>query len=310
MEKYIQQLFTDLRIAHRSESDEPISSPKTIEDEFNEIDDWLSGRLNSNALPFGEVCGIEKSQFPPVEKLTSQQMEFICCEIEQLLFSWNITLDLPDLLPIETIYKFHLQCFEEKIMIVDSGNVGFSFCDEIPEECIFREHCSCLKNRQEFETDRKLNKEKADFFIEKLATLYFSKSAAFQVKLNTSEPPFQKSIKTQPLAQWLGFEIEQIPVSYKISEEQTAAIMYFLLKLWDENDQIDYWMQDLEAYEKYELWEDYLASEVWFDGKETLFFVESKVWTLEPKKEEGLSFNELFLDEEEEDESTDFDLPF
>jgi len=66
-------------------------------------------------------------------------------------------------------------------------------------------------------------------------------------------------------------------------------------------------MRGLEAHEKYELWTDYLTSEVWFDGKNHLFFAEPGIWTPDPEKEEGLSLDELFSDE---DDNPDFDLPF
>jgi len=239
MEKYLQQLFSDLRSAHRSKDSDSIPPTMTLEDEFSEIENWLSEGVDPNTLPLGKICGVEKSQFPPVEKLNSNQIEQICTEIDQLLFSWNITLNLPNSLPIQTAYKFHLQCFEEQIMIVDFGNVGFSFCNEAPEECIFGEHCSCIEARRKFEAENKLNEAKANFFIEKLAELFFSKAAVFQVKLNTSKPDFQKPKKTQSLTQWLGFENEQIPISYKITEEQTGAIVYFLMKLWDKNDRYE-----------------------------------------------------------------------
>jgi len=146
MKKYLTQLKSDLKAAHRP----PIKQvEQTFEQHIQEVEAFLSFEEDEHHQVFGEACGIKKMQFPPAEKLSNQQMEELCNEISYLMRTWNLDISLPDTLPVERTYHFLTEVFDTKTMITDSGHVGIELCEYVIEGCIFGDHCMCKEYEDE-----------------------------------------------------------------------------------------------------------------------------------------------------------------
>ena len=136
MSPYLAYLLTDIRAAHRSEDYRPRPERQTLEEHFAEVEAWLAGE-REDTHTFGWHCGLENGVFPPAERLTEAQMAEVVEAFDQLLFSWNITTDIPESVPIETAYRLLVSVLERKVSIVDSGFIGIEFCEYEPENCPF-----------------------------------------------------------------------------------------------------------------------------------------------------------------------------
>src|SRR5260221_12776562 len=104
MRSYINQLLEDIANAQREEISvqEMIAAfPKTFEEEMEEIERWVE---NEPVQTFSYYCGLEKQHFPPAEKLTKKQMKQIIKAFEHLLYTWNLSADMPENFPLEKKY--------------------------------------------------------------------------------------------------------------------------------------------------------------------------------------------------------------
>ncbi len=62
-----------------------------------------------------------------------------------MMFTWNLDIDLPELLPLPIAYKMTVDTLNEKTSIANSGTMGFDFCTGYAPDCVFKEYCPCLK---------------------------------------------------------------------------------------------------------------------------------------------------------------------
>lgn len=62
-----------------------------------------------------------------------------------MMFTWNLLIDLPELLPLPIAYTMTVDTLNTKTGIVNSGTMGFDFCTGYAPDCIFKEYCTCLK---------------------------------------------------------------------------------------------------------------------------------------------------------------------
>jgi hypothetical protein len=146
MQSYINHLLSDIAEACREEQREANSSitaendVESIERYFEEVERWLESEPKHY---FSYYCGLQKEQFPPVEQLTSEQMEALSHAFERLLFTWNIGVELPDKLPVSRKYSLLISVLERKVAIVESGFETIEFCSYDPPTCPFNEWCTC-----------------------------------------------------------------------------------------------------------------------------------------------------------------------
>jgi hypothetical protein len=146
MQSYINHLLSDIAEACREEQPEarsPIAAEndvEAIERYFEEVERWLESEPDHD---FSYYCGLQKEQFPPVDKLTNEQMEALSHAFERLLFTWNIGVELPDKLPIPRKYTLLVSVLERKVAIVESGFETIEFCSYDPPTCPFNEWCTC-----------------------------------------------------------------------------------------------------------------------------------------------------------------------
>jgi len=142
MHPYIPHLLADIATAHRVEIPEE-KFPRTIEEEFEEIDKWVSGEEPEHT--FGYYCGLSSENFPPAEQLTDEEMILVRRAFEEMMFTWNQGIDLPERLPAAFAYKMIVDSLSMKTTIVNSGNMSFDFCSGYAPGCVFKGYCPCLE---------------------------------------------------------------------------------------------------------------------------------------------------------------------
>lgn len=141
MNLYLTQLLADIRAAQRPE--EPNIQPLSLDVHFAEVEAWLAGEMEEGQT-FGRHCGLDPVQFPPAEKLTGIQMKDLVQALDLLLFSWNITTDIPDGVPIGTTYRLLVGLLDRQVTIMSSGFTGIEFCQYDSATCPFGETwCRC-----------------------------------------------------------------------------------------------------------------------------------------------------------------------
>jgi hypothetical protein len=141
MQRYIDQLLEDIAAAHRMKvKTVPQDKPFSIEDHFEEVERWLESDPEHT---FAYYCGLQLEQFPPAERLTDKQLHAIYKAFGHLLFSWNLSEDLPESLPLRRAYSFLISILHRKVEIVTDGFITIEFCSCDPSSCPFEEYCSC-----------------------------------------------------------------------------------------------------------------------------------------------------------------------
>ncbi|MBN9351917.1 MAG: hypothetical protein J0H55_14650 [Chitinophagaceae bacterium] len=140
MHPYIPHLLADIATAHRTEIPEE-KFPQTLEDEFEEIENWVSREEPENT--FGYYCGLNSENFPPAEQLTDREMKIIRRAFEKMMFTWNHGIILPEKLPAAFAYKMVVDSLNMKTTIVNSGRMSFDFCSGYAPDCVFKEYCPC-----------------------------------------------------------------------------------------------------------------------------------------------------------------------
>lgn len=140
MHPYIPHLLADIVAAHRAEIREE-KFPQTIEEHFDEIEKWVSGEESEHT--FGYYCGLSSENFPPAEQLTDEEIILVRRAFEEMMFTWNQGIDLPEKLPVAFAYKMIVDSLNMKTTIVNSGNMSFDFCSGYAPDCAFKEYCPC-----------------------------------------------------------------------------------------------------------------------------------------------------------------------
>jgi hypothetical protein len=143
MHSYLNYLIEDIAAAHREPTSLlPAETDHSLEAHFAEVERYLSGEEPQHT--FGELCGLEKAQFPPVDRLLPEQQMEVIAAFNRLLFSWNVGTDIPKELPSEIAYPLLVSLLDEKMEEVTFGLLTHEFCTYDAPSCPFGEYCACL----------------------------------------------------------------------------------------------------------------------------------------------------------------------
>ncbi len=143
MHPYLPHLLSDIAAACREEIPEKEVRPQTIEEHFEEIERWVEGEEPEHT--FGYYCGMNAENFPPAVQLTYDEMIIIRKAFEQMMFTWNHGISLPETLPVAFAYKMMVDSLNMKTNIVNSGCMSFDFCSGYAPDCVFKKYCPCLE---------------------------------------------------------------------------------------------------------------------------------------------------------------------
>jgi hypothetical protein len=149
MQTYVLQLIEDMKVSERPKSE--YQSKKIIEiDDESSIESYIieiEKLFQEESLQtVSSIIGLDKVQFPPVNRLDSSLIKAINKSLIRLLKSWSIEVDLPIGLSPEIKYQLLLTVFNRKAPIINFGTFHIELCDNNPSKCPFGEQfCSCLK---------------------------------------------------------------------------------------------------------------------------------------------------------------------
>jgi len=142
MHIYIPYLLADIENASRNE-DFYTSYKPSIENYFEAVESFLDP--NASLKSFSSHCGIDSSDFPPADQLSDEEMRTVVKALHKMMFTWNISMDLPEDLPADFAYKLTVEVLDRKLAILNHGIVGVDYCTGNPEGCELKEYCPCSK---------------------------------------------------------------------------------------------------------------------------------------------------------------------
>ena len=108
---------------------------------LNEVEKYLSGE---GMQTLSEITKLYREQFPPLEKLEEIQKINIIEAYLDMLYSYNISLDFPEILPIDMKYELVIDSLDEEVFVMEYGHSGIDYCSGDSEGCKLKEYCPCL----------------------------------------------------------------------------------------------------------------------------------------------------------------------
>ena|SRR5690606_13599658 len=141
MHPYLPHLLADIQAAHRN-IEPPVITRQNTETNFDDVIQWLEN--NEPQHTFGYFCGLDPVNFPPTHQLSLKDIKLVCQAFQEMMFSWNLEIDLPEQLPLPITYKMMVNSLNTKTEIVDSGFLTIDSCTGYAPDCIFKEFCPCL----------------------------------------------------------------------------------------------------------------------------------------------------------------------
>jgi hypothetical protein len=153
MQPYVDYLLADISGAMREKSDveDVVHSPEEIRQRFEEMERMLE----TPTTRFSQLCGLQKEQFPPAERLSVKQLREICNAFHNLLESWNLAADIPKKVPAAQHYALLVSILDEETHEVKYGTTHFDFCTGNWEGCELGKHCVCRRYHTERATIKK-----------------------------------------------------------------------------------------------------------------------------------------------------------
>lgn len=107
------------------------------------MDRYISGDAEQS---FSYFTGLKRSNFPPSEQLELSDIKKVLQAFNQILKTWNASIDYPEKMPVKARYDFMLtQVLEDGFTPVDSGVIHFDFCTGYAPDCVWGDYCSCLQ---------------------------------------------------------------------------------------------------------------------------------------------------------------------
>lgn len=136
-------LITDIKNAHRLESDLVEETDETMAAHFAEIENYLNG--SDSGPTFSNHCGLESQFFPPADFFNEVELKIICEEFDKMMFTYNLTIDYPEKIPVSMMNKSIIETLDTQTSITNHGMLHFDYCSGYAPDCFWKEYCSCLE---------------------------------------------------------------------------------------------------------------------------------------------------------------------
>lgn len=142
MHPYIKHLLHDITNAKRCEDvNYNHSSPNSFEEEMQEIEKYISGE---GEQPLSYFTGLKKEHFPPREQLSEKDMKIVLMAFDEMLETWNASIDFPESMPYSDRYSFlRNKILGEGFTPMKSGCIHFDFCSGYAPGCAWGKYCYC-----------------------------------------------------------------------------------------------------------------------------------------------------------------------
>ncbi|MGF1638834.1 MAG: hypothetical protein ACFCUU_17295 [Cyclobacteriaceae bacterium] len=132
MHPYLPHLLADILAAHNRNVRNPEPPQKDLEEHFREIDEWISGD-SEHTLSY--YCGLEPKDFPPFEQLSEKDIKQVCHAFENMLASWNVSINWPEKLPWKKRYEMTVALLDREFTPMNAGMYVFDFCTGYAPDC-------------------------------------------------------------------------------------------------------------------------------------------------------------------------------
>ncbi|MEP6648006.1 MAG: hypothetical protein ABJC12_13030, partial [Saprospiraceae bacterium] len=141
MDSYISYLLSDIQNAHRSVVT-GIKREKQIsfEDEMEIVENWATKACDEPPT-LGLQTGLSVEQFPPIEKLKSEELLQIILAFHEMLASWHIQAEIPEEVPAPFAYTLLINLLNESAWYFPGGMYHFDFCTGFAPDCELKEFC-------------------------------------------------------------------------------------------------------------------------------------------------------------------------
>lgn len=142
MHPYIKHLLHDITNAKRCEEDScNFPPPKSFEEEMLEIEKYISGDAEHSLSYY---TGLKKEDFPPSEQLSEKDIKITLKAFDEMLETWNATIDYPEKMPCTDRYDFlRSNVLEEGFTPIKHGFIHFDFCTGYAPDCAWGKYCHC-----------------------------------------------------------------------------------------------------------------------------------------------------------------------
>ncbi len=138
MQRYIQQIIFDIKLAESKVPDE-IRNRKNlskdgienalIEAEFKPLQDWI---------------GIPKSIFPPIEQLNVFQIDVLLRHLIALLKLYGYVINVPQHVPNQVLYIVLVNHLSAETPLLPNHSWQLALCGYDVQKCPFgQDHCQC-----------------------------------------------------------------------------------------------------------------------------------------------------------------------
>lgn len=148
MDEYIEQLIELIQKAKRpmkySLDNTGMDSNQTIDNDFNikNANEFIHGRCER----ISAITGIEHYQFPPVDKLSSNQTIDLLDATEELLAHFNLEFVFPENVTDAVKYKFIIDHWNSKQKYSSAAMVQIETCRFEENKCPFPNFCSICED--------------------------------------------------------------------------------------------------------------------------------------------------------------------
>lgn len=116
------------------------SEDEEIDAAMEEMERWMEDSAEQSMFYHFDL---NEHQFPPVERLTDEQLEELVFNLHRLWNAFNFTAVVPDNAPARMVYSILLKRMLKPAMVLQHGHIGVEFCHYEPTDCIFKAYCSC-----------------------------------------------------------------------------------------------------------------------------------------------------------------------
>jgi len=151
MQQYLNQLLADLKAAQTKQPEKPDYKVLYPDHQANDpiydgMMDYMIEWDNAPEWKMDDLFEIKSEVFPPVEKLTTEQVTKLIDGILELWAHFNIDAVIPDdKIPVEIVYKELVNSWKtETIQYISEGTLHLEFCHYDENNCPWGyEYCSC-----------------------------------------------------------------------------------------------------------------------------------------------------------------------
>jgi len=142
IQSYVDYLLGDIQQSERNEdvSSNALTDQDGLFEHFMEVERFVTEDPLNN---LGQLCGLKREQFPPLDQLSKTQIKKIVKAFRRLLYSWNLEIVVPKKFPEVEQYDLLVGLLDQKVHIVKNGTYYIEFCSYEPKECPFGLYCDC-----------------------------------------------------------------------------------------------------------------------------------------------------------------------